>query len=122
MNAERTLEARDRAPRAQPRKAHLRLQGAAQRHLRNRQLLLKSSAKGLGVGSSVVPGEEALNSVPNAAPVAYLPDASKLVTNDDLSYTPRRTLPLPGGRLGARSPVRSGARLMSPVRGSSLRK
>ena len=69
-----------------------------------------------------MPGEEALNSVPNAAPVAYLPDASKLVTNDDLSYTSRRTLPLPGGRLGARSPVRSGARLMSPVRGSSLRK
>ena len=120
MNAERTLVARDRAPRAQPREAHLRLQGAARRHLRNRQLLLKSPAKGCGVGSSVVPGEEALKIVLDAAPVAYLPDASKLVTHDDFSYTARRTLPLPGGRLGARSPVRSGAWLKSPVRGSSL--
>ena len=105
-----------------PRETHLRLQGAARRHLRNRQLLLKSSANGFGVGSSVVPGEEALKSVLDASPVADLLDASKLVTHDDLSYTPRRMLPLPGGRLGARSPVRSGARLMSPVRGSSLRK
>ena len=83
--------------------------------MRNRQLLIKGSA------SSVVPGEEALKSVLDATPVADLLDASKLVSHDDLSYTPHRGLP--GGRLGARSPVRSGAgRFGSPVRGSTLRK
>ena len=68
-----------------------------------------------------MPGEKALKIVLDAAPVAYLLDASKLVTHDDFSYRARRTLPLPGC-LGARSPVRSGARLKSLVCGSSLRK